>query len=481
MHHLKRKAKLLWREMRARLKFEDVRQQSAFSRVVRFFALMLVLTLVARGTAAATMPVVVTALPAHGTLTQTIQANGTVSAAGGTPFFVPEGLVVQEICVRAGEPVEAGKPVARFDTQEVENALRGAQAALAKMQVQHNQLRAGSAADNFGLTQAQAALDSAYTAYHKAVADGEAAVGTYTAQRGAAQQVLDELLSTQPENADAIATAQQTLADAQAAMETAQAAAQNSVQTALGAAQQAEDARNSALHSYETAVRDIADTNAAQQADADVLAVQIETQKKHITALQAVQTNGGALLAPCTGTLKTSALTEGVATQALAGTIADAESGFMLTFLLEEVQAKECSVGMALRITQKSSVQNATVTALATPDADGAVRVTAQLPEGKWLHGAAQVEAELSRTQYDAVLPATALHMDSEGTFVFLIEPRNTVLGLQNTLVRLPVAVLEETAMQVAVSGSLSAQTPVASTATKPLSAGARVRIDEGA
>ena len=51
---------------------DDARQRSALVRTVRFFAAMLVLTLVARGASGASLPVVTTAVPSRGTVVQSV-------------------------------------------------------------------------------------------------------------------------------------------------------------------------------------------------------------------------------------------------------------------------------------------------------------------------------------------------------------------------------------------------------------------------
>ena len=56
-------------------------------------------------------------------------------------------------------------------------------------------------------------------------------------------------------------------------------------------------------------------------------------------------------------------------------------------------------------------------------------------------------------------------------------EAQNTVLGLQNVLVRLPVTVLEEGDTTVSVSGPLDTTTQVVVTSDKSVQAGDRVRI----
>ena len=74
----------------------DPRQRQRLGWIVRFFALLLVLTLLARGTAGAAMASVTVQRPSSGNVTKSVRTTATVSFAGGTPFTVPAGLLVQK-------------------------------------------------------------------------------------------------------------------------------------------------------------------------------------------------------------------------------------------------------------------------------------------------------------------------------------------------------------------------------------------------
>ena len=94
-----------------------------------------------------------------------------------------------------------------------------------------------------------------------------------------------------------------------------------------------------------------------------------------------------------------------------------------------------------------------TITALSDPSEEGSIQITAMLH----------------------CLPATAIQTDSSGMFVYLVEERATLLGIQNVLIRLPVTVEAQGDGMAAVSGSISGQ--VVTGADKPLSEGSWVRV----
>ena len=74
-------------------------------------------------------------------------------------------------------------------------------------------------------------------------------------------------------------------------------------------------------------------------------------------------------------------------------------------------------------------------------------------------------------------MPSTAIRQDGDGFFVLAAEEQNTILGLQNVLVRLPVTVLEEGDTTTAVSGALDYDTQVVVSSDKFVQAGDKVRI----
>ena len=154
-------------------------------------------------------------------------------------------------------------------------------------------------------------------------------------------------------------------------------------------------------------------------------------------------------------------------------TLADAAQGYELEFTLSETDAEHAQLGAQVQVVQKNQTQTAAVTALGAPREDGSLTVTAQLEGGDWKQGAATGTMTLSRTDYDLCVPASAVHSDNRGTFVYVLEERETVLGMQNVLLRVPVEVLENGRTQTAIfSAILTAFDQVVASSTKPLSKG---------
>lgn len=476
----------------------DPHQRAALGSVVRFFAVLVVLTLVARGTAGATMPLVTTTRPGNGRVSTSFTGTGTVAKDAGAPFTLPADLLVTRVDVKAGETIHAGDVIAAFDGTEVAQTIAAKQAALAKMEVQAAQLAKGKQADPFAANQAQEGLQRSYASFHKADDAGQQGIQDAKDARDSAQSALDDLRAHPPASPELVATPEQAtaesarsawqakLAAAEAAVKQADAAvtaagqaAESSLDGALAGAQAAEDSRNSALHSYQKEAAQTADSNTLDRADANVTRAAIETAKTELAALNALQSAHYQYLSPADGTLTTLALEPGKASTAVGGLIAGADAGSTLTATLTEDQAKLVTVGTALRVSQGSGAeQSATVNTLAAPGDDGSVQLTAALPAGSWKAGAASLSITAQGAEQSLTLPGTAVNQDAEGKFVYIVEEQNTVLGIQNVLVRIPVTVLESGDTTAAVSGALSADSVVVSGSNKPLSTGAKVRLD---
>lgn len=452
----------------------DPGQARRLAAVGRFFAAMLVLTLAVRGIAGASMPRVTVGQASAGSVTRTTTAAGTISARNGTPMTVPDGLLVTDTLADPGQTLKAGDPVAAFDTDALAQAVAEQQAEVYQLEVTCAQQQKGETADGFALQQAQEQLDRAYAEVHETWQEGEEEVAKAQAERDEAQRRYNDLKAQATPEEGELAEAEAELKAAEAALEAAEDAAKAANEAATNAAQSQEDARNSAAHSYEQAVEDAADATAAGQAQAAVTRAQLEAARARLDALLALQNNGGVLAAPRDGTLTRLDLTPGQNSTAVAGLLADPDAGRTLEFDLDEDAAKLAAVGAQVTVKQNGRSAQAAIATL-TPGEDGGVTASLPLQADGWNEGAATVELKLNAGQYAQCLPATAIQQDSSGTFVYLVEPRSTLLGQQNVLVRLAVTVQAQGDGQAAVAETLTGQ--VVTGADKPLAAGDWVRV----
>lgn len=412
--HIKEKVTGLWAR-RPRL---SGTQGRALKGVAQFFAAMLVCTMIARGTAGATLAVVQTASPRRGELVQGLTADAALSAGEVQNVKAPAGLVLEKYFVPAGGRVEADTPLAQFDPDGVKDALARAKTELARLRLQREKLLAGDTADTSSLSSASTQRDRAQADYNAQKAQNDAAVAAARNDADTAQSALDAANAALAElraQTDPPAS-EEALAAAQAAADAA-AAALAEKQAALAAAQSAADTAG------ENAARALADAQAAL----DTAAKAYEKSKQE-TEFQNRQNN------------------------------LDAQTA-------------------ALDIEK----QQAVVDALAALAENGRVTVTADVPADAGLRKTQPVtaSAELSRTTYEMVLPPEAVRMDNKGSYVLRVEQTQTILGLRNVLSRVDVTVLEQSASGVAVEGPLSPQDVLVKSSARPVAAGDSVRVEQ--
>ena len=256
-------------------------------------------------------------------------------------------------------------------------------------------------------------------------------------------------------------------------------AAEAANESALSAAQSAEDTRNSALHALEEEEDAVAEQNQTDRAAAAVSQAKAAILQTELDALIALQNTGACYLAPKDGTVVTLNLKPGEPSSTVGGLLADQDVEYRLEVPLEEEQAELVSVGTILHAEQNKANGDAAVQSLSAPDADGVVTATATLPKGAWSAGAVAVTASVQGARQNLVLPNTAVRQDNQGQYVLAVEEKNTILGLQNVLVRLSVTVLETGDSTVAVSGALDSQTRIVVSSSKSVQAGDTVRLQD--
>ena len=219
--HIKEKVTGLWAR-RPRL---SGTQGRALKGVAQFFAAMLVCTMIARGTAGATLAVVQTASPRRGELVQGLTADAALSAGEVQNVKAPAGLVLEKYFVPAGGRVEADTPLAQFDPDGVKDALARAKTELARLRLQREKLLAGDTADTSSLSSASTQRDRAQADYNAQKAQNDAAVAAARNDADTAQSALDaanaalaELRAqTDPPASEEALAAAQAAADAAAA------------------------------------------------------------------------------------------------------------------------------------------------------------------------------------------------------------------------------------------------------------------------
>ena len=438
------------------LRSSDPRQLRRAGNIARFFAALLILTLVARGTAGATMPTVTVQTAGSGTVSKSVITSGTIQYAGGTPFTVPSGLLVTGVPVQEGQSVKAGDVLATFDAGELDRAIAAKKAELYQVQVQAAQQAEGDSADPYSAQLAQEQLERAYEETHTTYADGQESIERARQDRDEAAQAvenarnapLDENLPAADAEAQKqanIESATATLEAAEEALYQAEKAAEQANKAALSAAQNAEDSRNTALHALEKEEETVAEQNELARAEAAVSEAKAATLQAELDALLALQQAGACLTAPQSGTLVELALKVGETSPAVGGLLAEENADFTISVALSAAQNAEDSRNTALHALEKEEETVAEQNELA--------RAEAAVSEAKAATLQAELDALLALQQAGACLTAP-----QSGTLVELAlkvgETSPAVGGLlaeENADFTISVVLTEEQAQQITV------------------------------
>ena len=92
----------------------------------------------------------------------------------------------------------------------------------------------------------------------------------------------------------------------------------------------------------------------------------------------------------------------------------------------------------------------------------------------------AKLELSKRSEQYGACLPLGALRSDGDKDYVLVLQEKNTVMGIEQTVVRVEVTVLDRDSESMAVESSLMGTEQVVTSSSKPIGEGDRVRLETG-
>lgn len=477
--------------------FDDPRQKRYFYNILRFLALLLVLTLVARGTAGATLPVVETVRPQNGDLVQSVEASGAVKAAGELALYAPKALLVEKVLVRSGQSVKEGDGLVQFDLPTLEEQLERERAALGEMEAKWQGLQHGQAVDGTALTNAQNSYAWAQQDAAAARSQGEAALAAaqqvLAAANAAAAAAASALEAVPPDaSPEARAAAEAALAEANAKVQEATEALQTTgteaAENQTSTARAEESARQSlaAAQAENAAARTAAtDTASQNQAAAQTLALDMEKSKERIEELNILVAGGGIWPAEKGGVVQKSPAAGETVGETPLLTLSDESGGFVAEVELPGKEAEKLQLGAACELVPESSslfapsVRPGTLEAFSAPGENGQVMATIRLEEGDWKAGEGlRAKFSLQENSYSLILPLGALHAGSSGYYLLAVEETDTVLGKEEQLVQIPVTLLAQDDTSVAVDGPLGPETRVVSGSNKALSAGDRVRVN---
>lgn len=496
---------------------EDPTQKKALRNLALFFVLMLLLTMIARGTASASLAEVTTAKVSSGEITESVRGTGKVSADGYLYIEAPEELTVKEVLAAAGAALKPGDPLVRFDTQEIIEKLDRKNIELKEKQLQLDKLLQETPSDNTTLTGAEQQLRWAEQDYatakektDKQIAAAKQAVTDAKAELQAAQNYLNELKNKPaatpapeesgvsepaPDPADdgslleqaqaAVNTAEATVSSAEAALRETESAADTELKSAARAIETAKQSLESARITSSTQSQEKENQKKQNAVEAETARLDIEKLKAAIAQLETLKGAEGILKAEKEGIVeKLPAVGDKTAAGTAVVTAADTSGGFEAELSVSRSDAEKLSAGGKAEIAKQtgymygSTQYEGTILSISEPDESDMVKVKVKLPEGDFKQGdSLDIRLTSSSSTYDMCLPLAAIHSDSAGYFVLVVDRQQTVLGSEEVLRKVSVTVRSTGDDSAAVEGALLPDDNVVQSSTKPVAEGDRVRV----
>jgi multidrug efflux pump subunit AcrA (membrane-fusion protein) len=170
------------------LRNSDKKQRRAASNIFKFLAVMLVFTIVARGTHSVTLARVQISTPARSEIINDISGAAKVSSRDTIEITAPAGLIITEIFTGAGQQIEIGEPVAAFSIEELTEQYIRETAGLNRLVLDLERLERGENTDGSTVENARRTLERRREDYNNTVRQGEQDIA-------AARDALDALLA----------------------------------------------------------------------------------------------------------------------------------------------------------------------------------------------------------------------------------------------------------------------------------------------
>ena len=193
---------------------------------------------------------------------------------------------------------------------------------------------------------------------------------------------------------------------------------------------------------------------------------------------------GSVVTAPIAGTITSVNVTSGLDTpgDGILFTMQPEGKGYTLSFTVTNEQARNVSVGDVAELVNSWRYDDVVVTLTSIkPDQmnPGQNKQLTFSVTGTSVVAGQSLSLSVGQrsSNYDMIVPNSAIREDNNGKFVLIVESRSTPIGTRYTATRVDVEVIASDDTQSAISGGLYGYEFVITTSTKPVQAGDLVRL----
>ncbi len=406
-----------------------------------FMAAMLIMTYVSRMVWVSRMPRVRWSSPMSASIHNKVSAEGTVEVTGTQAVIGLEGLLVEKVCVMAGDRMEAGTVLYEVNTEDLLAQLSELEAQEEAWQKQEESKRLDAAAD---VIRAQEDYDTTVIELDRKIAEE-------TKKREELMEDLDTHMFRIPEEDAAdeiwIAWADERLrfdreiAQKKRMIEDMQLEKEKVLRQADRELEDAKRARSAAQSGLELGASGVS---------------QVRERQERIALLTELSRNGGRVEAKNAGDILEVMIQSGMRMGADAVLrYADDTGSRIFRTVISQEQKGMVHTGDTVRLMFPGSAEEAGETIDSIVQENGGYTVTIRLEPGVAL-GRTEGVMELNATSeiYDFVVPVKALHNDG-GNAVYVLEEKAGILGTELCVRSMTVRLLEQNEEYAAIADEL--------------------------
>lgn len=454
----------------------EKRKKRIATGLVFFLIFMWGCTLVSKSIYASKLPMVTTTRIESKYIEHTVEMEGIVEAGAKLPVVVLNGLRVEELAVHVGDRVEEGDLLFTVDLEDLQEILAEHETAVQKVQLQIDAIL-----QNRELAEAQKALEEARARedYDALARYQDTLVGRAAEEVAQAEEDLEELQeeNIEHENDDGPETEEEREARLQE---------EERLKRQLQDAAYAEaDAKWNRENTMKDAGRKVEDILSEEDVDAtlSVYRTEVNSIREKMAVYQEILQQEGKITADRSGMVTDLYVEVGGRVPDTASLLlADDEVScqFRTTLTKEQKSYVNLNDDAKLELDGKKPI-NVTIDYLAENEsAPGTFTALVQLPEETGMPGLSGV-LKCSKTgeKHFSCISLLALHSQNDRNFVYVVNEREGILGLEYYVEEINVSVKDKNDQWAAVEGALTEDSRIIISSTKEVEQGGVVRLAE--
>ncbi len=443
-----------------------------------FLIFMWVCTLVSKSIYASKLPMVTTTRIESKYIEHTVEMEGIVEAGAKLPVVVLSGLRVEELAVHVGDRVEEGDLLFTVDLEDLQEIL-----AEQETDVQKVQLQIDAILQNKELAEAQKALEEARARedYDALARYQDTLVGRAAEEVAQAEEDLEELQEENIEHENDDDDDPETEEEREARLQEEERLKRQLQDAAYAEA----DAKWNRENTMKDAGRKVEDILSEEDVDAtlSVYRTEVNSIREKMAVYQEILKQEGKITADRSGMVTDLYVEVGGRVPDTASLLlADDEVScqFRTTLTKEQKSYVNLNDDAKLELDGKKPI-NVTVDYLAENEsAPGTFTALVQLPEETGMPGLSGV-LRCSKTgeKHYCCISLLALHSQNDRNFVYVVNEREGILGLEYYVEEINVSVKDKNDQWAAVEGALTEDSRIIISATKEVEQGGVVRLAE--